>query len=200
MGLIKTVLFDLGNVLVHIDPDTFWRKLGLLSTEETSPYTDEYISWIRKYETGHIGTNDFLKGLCTIFNNRFTIDRLEFAFSGIIQEPVAEMIDIVRCISSTHKTALASNTSEIHYNLSRMKCDALRVLHKHYLSYQLHSMKPAGGFYDAIIKDRGVTSAELLFIDDSSENVEAAKLAGMQAIHFKSVDHLKTALQSLDIF
>jgi FMN phosphatase YigB (HAD superfamily) len=196
---IKTVLFDLGNVLVHIDPDAFWRNLGFTRPEEASPFAESYASWIRQYETGYIAGTDFLNGLCNIFNKRFTIGRLEAAFSGIIQEPVAGMNEIVRRISSTNQTALASNTSEIHYNASRMKCETLMLLHKSYLSYQLHSMKPAGDFYEAIIRDRGAAPAELLFIDDNAENVNAAKSAGMQGIHFKNTRLLKIALHSINL-
>lgn len=199
MKRIKTVLFDLGNVLVHIDPDAFWKNLGFASPEEASPFAENYASWISQYETGYIAGTDFLNGLCTVFNNRFTIDRLEAAFSGIIQEPVAGMDDIVRRISSTNQTALASNTSEIHFNASRMKCEALMILHKSYLSYQLHSMKPASGFYEAIIQDQGVAPSGLLFVDDNAENVNAAKNAGMQGIHFKNAGQLKTALHSIHV-
>jgi HAD superfamily hydrolase (TIGR01509 family) len=60
-------------------------------------------------------------------------------------------------------------------------------------------MKPARGFYDAIIKDQGIFPSKMLFIDDIAENVKAAKSAGMQIIQFESTGQLETDLQNLGI-
>lgn len=199
MSRIKAVLFDLGGVLVDIDLPAFWSDLGFSLPEEIIPFTDGCTSLIKRYETGHIGTADFLNGLRIVFNKKFTARRIRRAFSGIIQQPIAGMSDIVSDLSRTCQTALVSNTNEIHYELSRTKVEALGFLQKHYLSYQLHVMKPAAGFYDAAIKDQGIIPSELLFIDDVAENLQAAKVAGMQVIHFKNPARLKTALQSLRI-
>lgn len=192
-------MFDLGNVLVDIDLCSFWSGLGLSLPEEIAYFTDEYSSLTKQYETGLIGTADYLSGLRIAFDNKFTIGRIQRAFSGIIQQPIAGMADIVSRAARTHQTALVSNTNEIHYQLSQTKLEALGILQKHYLSYQLHALKPAAGFYDAIIKDQGIISSQLLFIDDLAENVQAAKVAGMQTIHFKSPEQLKTALQFFHI-
>ncbi len=200
MTQVKTVLFDLGNVLVDIDLSAFWRDIGFSSPEEIAPFATGYDSLTRQYETGHIGTDDYLSGLQIVFNKKFTTNRLHRAFSGIIQKPIAGMFDIVSRLSCTHQTALVSNTNEIHFNLSQKKLAAVRILHKYYLSYQLHVMKPAAGFYHAIIQEQGISPSMLLFIDDLAENVKAAEVAGMQAIQFKSPEQLNNALQALHLF
>lgn len=200
MSPVRTVLFDLGNVLVNIDSRAFWIGLGFSQPEERAPFTDGYTSLTRQYETGYMGTDDYLNGLRLVFNNKFSIGRLQRAFSSIIGEPVAGVSAIVSRLSRTRQTALVSNTNEIHYKLGQTKLEVLKVLQKHYLSYELQAMKPESGFYEAIIQDQGITPSELLFIDDLAENVQAAKVAGMQAIHFKSSQQLETALQSLHVF
>jgi putative hydrolase of the HAD superfamily len=113
---------------------------------------------------------------------------------------VEGMEDIVQRVARTHQTALVSNTNEIHYRLSLTKFEQLKILQKHYLSYQLRVMKPARGFYDAIIKDQGIFPSKMLFIDDIIENVKAAKNAGMQAIRFESTVQLESDLKNLNIF
>jgi len=42
-----------------------------------------------------------------------------------------------------------------------------------------------------IIKDARIPPSEMLFIDDLESNVEGARLAGMKAIRFESVEKLK---------
>lgn len=199
MKQISTVLFDLGNVIGYIDFSAFWRDLGFLRTEEIAPFRDGYTALTLQYETGYISTNDYLNGLRTVFNNKFTIVQLEQAFSCIIQQPVEGTIDIVKRVSIIHQTALVSNTNEIHYRLSLTKFEGLKILQKHYLSYQLHVMKPARGFYDAIIRDQKIFPSKMLFIDDVTENVKAAKYAGMQAIKFEGTAQLETSLKTLGV-
>jgi HAD superfamily hydrolase (TIGR01509 family) len=60
-------------------------------------------------------------------------------------------------------------------------------------------MKPAPGFYDAIIKDQGILPSKMLFIDDIAENLKAAKNAGMHAVRFENSEQLETDLQNLGI-
>jgi HAD superfamily hydrolase (TIGR01509 family) len=197
MGKITTVLFDLGNVLASIDFNEFWRSLGLVHPEEIAPFADGYQSWTRQYETGYISTGAYLSGLQRVFGNRFKEKQLEQAFANIIMEPIDGMMEVVSGVSRSYRTALVSNTNEIHYKKSMNKFEVLGVLHKHYLSYQLRVMKPARGFYDAIIQDQKRDPSELLFIDDLPVNVEGAHAAGMQAVLFENPVQLREMLRTL---
>jgi glucose-1-phosphatase len=200
MNQISLVLFDLGNVLAYIDFNEFWRTLGLVHSEEIAPFASGYKSWTRQYETGFVSTSEYLSGLQSVFGRRFNVKQLKQAFENIIQEPVDGMLDIVKHVSQEHGTALVSDTNEIHYRLSLKKLVVLNILQKHYLSYQLRVMKPARGFYDAIIKDQEIDPSNLLFIDDLEENVKAAKIAGMQAVKFKGVEKLEVDLKTFNVF
>jgi HAD superfamily hydrolase (TIGR01509 family) len=196
---IKTVLFDLGNVIAHIDFGAFWRSLGFVKPEEIVPFAKGYKLLTLQYETGNIVTEDYLHGLQAVFNNWFTLIQLEQAFSNIMEEPVEGMLEKIKQISRTYRTALVSNTNEIHYQWSLKNYEALRILHNHYLSFQLRVMKPASGFYEAIIKCQGINPSEILFIDDIAENVEAAKVFGMEAVKFESMEQLEVTLKELGV-
>jgi HAD superfamily hydrolase (TIGR01509 family) len=60
-------------------------------------------------------------------------------------------------------------------------------------------MKPAHGFYDAIIKDQRIDPSEMLFIDDLLVNVEGAQTAGMQALQFENPAQLEVTLKTLGV-
>jgi putative hydrolase of the HAD superfamily len=198
MSQIDTVLFDLGNVLAYIDFGAFWRELGFLHSEEIAPFSDGYKSLTLRYETGSISTNEYLIGLISVFNNRFTAEQIERAFACIMQNPVERMDDLVKRVSDAHQTALVSNTNEIHHNIFG-RLEVMKYLKKYYLSYQLHVMKPDRGFYEAIIKDQGIHPSKMIFVDDIPENIKAARLAGMYAIKFEGTDQLEAMLHNYEV-
>jgi HAD superfamily hydrolase (TIGR01509 family) len=192
---IKIVLFDLGNVIAHIDFDAFWRSLGFLTPAASTPWKEEYAFWTRQYETGRIASIEYLAGLAKVFNGRFTTEQLEEAVDSIIQEPVEGMLELVQQVSRDHQTALVSNTSETHYHLSLKRFEVLRMLQKHYLSFRLQVMKPDRRFYEAIIQDMQTDPAAMLFIDDLESNVEGARLVGMHTVRFEGIEKLKNSLK-----
>jgi len=199
MRQIKTVLFDLGNVLGYINFDAFWRSLGFNEMDKQSPCAVRYKELTRQYETGFIHTEEYLKKLYSLFENRFTILQLQQAVESIIEEPVEGMLKLVQKVSAKYQTALVSNTNEIHYKFSVKRFETLRILQKHYLSYQLHVMKPADRFYHAIINDLQIKPAEMLFVDDIQINVDGAITAGMQAIKFENPAQLEANLKILGV-
>jgi putative hydrolase of the HAD superfamily len=60
-------------------------------------------------------------------------------------------------------------------------------------------MKPAHGFYDAIISDQKIDPSEMLFIDDIADNINAAKNAGMQAVKFEKPGQLEDILKTFGV-
>jgi glucose-1-phosphatase len=199
VSLINVVLFDLGNVIAHIDFDEFWRSLKLVDPEKRIPFAQEYKDLTRKYETGLLPSEEYLQNLFDLFRRQYTIPQLKQAVESIIEEPMEGMLEIVQKVSVQCQTALVSNTNELHYNSSLSKFESLHLLHKHYCSYKLQVMKPAAGFYDAIVRDLNIDPAEMLFVDDLQENVNGAFEAGMQGVKFESVQQLQTSLKGYRI-
>lgn len=55
-------------------------------------------------------------------------------------------------------------------------------------------MKPDRRIFDILCDRAGVSPADCVFIDDGLHNVEGAKAAGMDAVHFTGADALERAL------
>ena len=52
------------------------------------------------------------------------------------------------------------------------------------LSYEVGCMKPDARFYEACAKAAGVSAGSCIFIDDMAVNVEGARAAGLQGLHY----------------
>ena len=51
-----------------------------------------------------------------------------------------------------------------------------------YVSYQMKTLKPSLKFFEYILEKEGINGNEVLFIDDSPRNVEAANKLGIHTI------------------
>ena len=65
---------------------------------------------------------------------------------------------------------------------------------KCYLSYEMKALKPSEVFYKAVMADIGLPASEMLFIDDSRNNVEAAVASGLPAIWYEPGTDLEQLL------
>ena len=56
-----------------------------------------------------------------------------------------------------------------------------RLFERSFYSYEVGHAKPSGRFFEAVLERLGAVGPEVLFIDDTHENVEAARAAGLRA-------------------
>jgi epoxide hydrolase-like predicted phosphatase len=109
------------------------------------------------------------------------------------------LFDFLRGLRETYKTGLISNAwSGLRPWIVRHKFnDAFDVM---VISAEIGVMKPDPRIFQYALEQLDMTPSETVFIDDFPENVEAARLLGMHAIHFtnprQAVSELKQLLAS----
>ena len=63
-----------------------------------------------------------------------------------------------------------------------------------FMSFEMKALKPSADFYKRVIAEIGRPSEELLFIDDSQVNVDAAIAAGLPSVYYKPGTDLSALL------
>ncbi len=196
VGKIRTVLFDLGNVLVSIDPEAPLRALQLTTVPDLERYKKYVAEYVYHFEKGNLIAEQLFDLTDDLFERHYTHEELRFAFMSIIGQPVEGMDLIIKKVAQKAHVALVSNTNDLHFEYCRRAVPAVRLLHHHYLSYQIGAMKPDPEFYRHVINDLETDPGTMLFIDDRQENVAAASKEGMRAHRFTSIEVLKGELRS----
>ncbi len=194
------MLFDLGNVLVHIDPEAPQRALGLKSDSELLRYKENVLEYVYRFEKGNLNSGQLFDLINNLFDRRFSYEQIRFAFMSIIGNPIVGMDILIKTIRQKSHVALASNTNDLHFEHCRKTVPAVRLLHHYYLSYQIGAMKPEPEFFKYVINDLEVDPAAIFFIDDKQENILAASKEDMHAHLFTSIETLKVELQRLGLF
>jgi glucose-1-phosphatase len=196
---VRTVLFDLGNVLVRIQPEMMVAALGSQGTGDLARYEKDVREYIRQYERGEILTDEVLLLLEDLFRKKYSQDMIRGAFLSIIGKPIEGMDEIVRRVGQSAHVALVSNTNDLHYEYCRKAVPALRFLPHHYLSFQIGVVKPEPEFYQYIANDLESDPAQVLFIDDLEVNLTGAEKLGFRTYQFSTVEHLRSEMKSLGL-
>lgn len=186
--MIKNILFDLGGVIITLDPDqavSRFKEIGLVDADKRlDTYTQSGI--FGDLEQGKISAEQFRAGLSQIVGHEVTADQCLYAWKGYCKEVPQRNLDaLLRLRSQGYRVVLVSNTNPFMMSWALSNdfdgnghsleyyLDAL------YMSYRLGVMKPDEAYFRKVIENEGILPEETLFLDDGKRNVEAAARLGM---------------------
>jgi len=197
---IKTILFDIGGVLVEF---VGVKRLiefmgGTMTREELSKrWLDS--EYVRLFETGLCNTEVFAEGFVKEFNIDITpkefIDEFVLFAKGFFPG-AAELLQALR---PDYTLACLSNINVVQWNglCERIAID--KYFHYNFLSYEMGVMKPENKAYTYVIEGLGCDPNEIVFFDDTEMNVQAAVNAGMNAYRVLGFKELKDKLKGLSL-
>ena len=197
--MLRSIIFDLGNVLVNVEYERFRNKLFASGvTPET--YNNFFTGGnyrLLGYESGDISTDEFVDRCLKGLSLNMTREDFSYAFNDMFSE-IRGMSALVRKLADEKKynLFLLSNTSPLHFEYIMKNYDYVNMLDKYALSYKLKSLKPQAEIYERTVGYLNIIPEESLFIDDLPENCEAAEKFGIKTIKYDRENHQ----DFLDIF
>lgn len=198
--MIKTIISDLGNVLLHFNHNISCNKIAqICGCKEEDVYGFIYHSKIDiKFDRGEVLPEEFFKQLKNQFNLSMSFKDFKLIFADIfsLNKPVC---DLLTKLKPKYKLCLISNTNVLHYEFCEKKFDILKIFNHKILSYKMHVMKPHPKIYLKAVKLCNVLNEECVYIDDILEFVEAANYLGIHGIHYKSMEYLQEELKKLSV-
>ena len=192
MKNIENIIFDLGGVILEIDYNRTRKEfedLGVKHFDEM--YSQQKANKLfRKLETGHISNEDFFKELDSITNLNLTADQIRTAWDAMLLEFREDSLKFLGEIKLKYNTYLFSNTNFIHMEafhkiFHRVERDHTfnEYFDKAFYSCEIGLRKPDLESYQWILDHLDIKAEKTLFIDDSIQNIEAAKKVGLQTVH-----------------
>ncbi len=185
--VIKNIVFDLGGVIMTLDPAEALRRFKALGLSDAERYLDAYTQSgiFGNLEEGKITAEDFRSKLSSLTGHELTFDECKHAWLGYRKDVPQRNLDLLKELrAKDYRLILLSNTnpfmmdwalsSEFDGKGSSLNdyFDAL------YLSYRLGIMKPAPDFFRQVLDNENILPEETLFVDDGPRNVEAAGKLG----------------------
>jgi len=200
MNGIEAVVFDLGNVLVHVD--------AALGAERFAARTGKTRDEVERHFRSTPSVTEFALGRCTKRAFYRTVAR-DLGFNGPYEEfariwtevftPIPPMIELAESLKTRVPRVLMSNTNAIHMEYILKHFPFLNEFDDQILSYQVGLLKPDEAIYRLTLDRCGLAAAVTVFIDDLAANVEGARRVGMQAIHHQDFEQTRQELTKLGI-
>ncbi len=207
MKNIKNILFDFGGVIINIDyrlTIEAFKKLGIKNFEEHySKLRQSHL--FDELEKGMIKPAEFRNRICGISKSPLTDEQIDNAWNAILIDLPKENIDFLESLKKNYRLFLLSNTNEIHERAflemiqKKFGSDVLKkVFEQIYFSHHLHMRKPDPAIFSYVLKENNLQAEETLFVDDSLQHIEGAKIAGLQTSYFEKGKTLNDVFRYLN--
>ena len=200
--MIKTIVFDMGGVLIKFDREYFIRRLDVDPKDEKILMDEVFCSleWARM-DRGSLTEAEAAKSIC----GRLP-ERLHLAAERLItmwERPILEvdgMYELVKELKDRgYKVYLLSNAS-VRQHEYWPHIPAAELFDGKMISSDVHLVKPQPEIYRLFCDTFQVLPEECFFIDDSPQNIEGAYEIGIQgAIFHDDVGALRETLRAAGV-
>jgi FMN phosphatase YigB (HAD superfamily) len=199
--VIKTVLFDLGNVIIPFDFKLAYARLAKHCGCEPGEVRARIRAsgLVGPFEKGEIAAEPFVRELSAALRTDLTYAEFCNCWNSVFQQETLVSEALLADVAGRYRMLALSNTNPIHFGILREAYPLLRHFHDFVLSYEVGAAKPEAKIYLEAIARAGCAPEECLFTDDFAENVAAAREHGIDAIQFVSAEQLERELSARGI-
>lgn len=190
----KLIVFDVGGVLVKLNTAARIAALSLkksvngLSAQDDKRLKDANLA----YRTGRSTEAEHLAIVADVLG--LTHDEIRKGEQSLIEPGAPEMVAFAQELRKTNRVIAFSVTNGLHWDWIVSDILGPDFFDEVYLSHETGNAKPDAASYDDVSKGEGVVSKgegvapeDVIFIDDTADNIEAARRHGwVNAIHHVS--------------
>jgi putative hydrolase of the HAD superfamily len=187
----KTLIFDFGGVILNIDfrlTHQAFAQLGIRDLDQKFSQNQQN-GFFDKFEKGEISPCDFRKNIKKELGVDISDLELDDAWNLMLLDIPKERVEVILQLKKHYKCVLLSNTNQIHYDFYRANLEKEHgyktfneLFHQTYFSHELGMRKPDSEIFKYVLNDLNNQASEVLFIDDTLKNINAAQKLGISCV------------------
>lgn len=195
--MVRAFLFDFGGVVLDIDFSRVmgvWSEYSVYSADELlKRYTQD--EQYARHERGEISASEYFDHLRIELKLSASDKAIAYGWNALFVGLLDDAMTLVKRTSAQHPCYAFTNTNATHQRAWSSQFPQLsEPFQQVFVSSEMGLRKPERRAFDYIANSIGVSNSEILFFDDSVENVEGAVEAGFQAVHVRATQDIKEAL------
>ena len=202
--MTKAIIFDLGGVLVDLDFSNcikhFKEDLGYHKiTEILDPSHQK--GFYSDLEEGLLSADEFRTLILSESKPGSTPEQVDRCMWALLMGMDSYKVQYLNALAEKYDLYILSNNNPVsmqrcHEVFTLSGLDYKKVFKREFISYQMKLLKPGQAIYKEVIRQIGLPADQLLFIDDSLANVQAAESAGIPSMHYMQGTNLKSQLNA----
>lgn len=193
MEPVHAVLFDYGMVLSGPPDPIAWQQMRSITGLTEQALHAGYWAYRHDYDRDTLNAQAYWPKVAEHAGTIFTPEQIEALNEADIDlwtQLNAPMLTWAQNLQRAGvRTGILSNIGDAMADGVLAKFDWLSAFDHCTWSYALKLAKPEAAIYHSAAAGLKTPAANILFIDDKPENIEAARAVGMQAIQYHYADH-----------
>ncbi|MBI2558098.1 HAD family phosphatase [Candidatus Woesearchaeota archaeon] len=200
--MIKTVIFDLGRVIVNIDKAKRSEKL-VKNSGKSAEFIEEYLGdfspVVKEFGKGRITPRQFYEKVSHELNLKMGLNEFKASWCNIfaLNDGVADIIKKLK--KENYRLVLLSNVDVWHWEYIKNKFNVLDEFDDYALSYRLGCMKPNPFIFLDALKKSKTSPWNCMYFDDIARFIYVARLFGIKSFQYKSVEKLIKDLKNTNV-
>ena len=197
---LKALLFDLGGVVIDIDLDNIfinWAKYSNCSVEEIkSKFSFDH--FYESHERGEINSSEYFNSLREKLGINISDSQFENGWNSIYKGEIPGIGKLLRKAKQKLPIYAFTNSNRSHHKVwSNKFSEILSLFQEVYNSFDIGKRKPEPEAFRIVSELIGVELNEIVFYDDSVENIATADKLGMNTVHVKSIFDVENSLNNI---
>lgn len=203
MAVVKNIIIDLGNVLIHWDPKRVYREVFKGDEDQVDWFLKEIcpMDWNENQDAGY-PLQQATEDRVALFPQyeayiRMYYGRWEEMLGGPMEATVAILGELIK--NPNVKVVALTNWSAETFPVALERFDFLHWFEGIVVSGEEKTRKPFPEIYQLTLDRFNLEAEHSLFIDDNLRNIQAAQKMGIQTHHFQKPSLLAADLTNRDL-
>jgi len=203
---VDAVIFDLGGVLLNLDYSLTEKAFIDLGIEDFGSIYSQLnqTNLFDQFEIGKVSPFHFVNRLLDKLPSGRNANQVVHAWNAMILDFPKERMEWLEEFGKTKRIFLLSNTNDLHVTAVRAALtksvghgNLEDYFEKTYFSCTMGSRKPNVECFEQVLSENNLDPERTLFIDDSPQHIEGAKMVGLQAVLLERGRDVRDALNHI---
>lgn len=152
-------------------------------------------TFYERHERGEIRVSEYFASLRSSLGIDLSDDQFARGWTALYVGEIPKVATLLRRLKDRVRLYAFTNSNPTHQHVcAKDYAETLSCFRKVFVSFELGKRKPEAEAFEAVAAAIGVRLDRILFLDDTLENVESARVIGMQAVHVRPVADIENAI------